>query len=142
MRHLLVGIDGSQSARKAALYAHDLAQQIGARVTLLFVLDPPRVFPIGPLDSVAIAAHPPPPEEMQRVTQLLDEVAKDLPRAQLEKRVVVGAPAATLLEQARELAADTIVVGARGLGPGGRWLLGSVSDRVVHHADRPVIVVH
>jgi nucleotide-binding universal stress UspA family protein len=37
--------------------------------------------------------------------------------------------------------ADHVVVGARGLNAGTRWLVGSVSDRVVHHAHCPVTVV-
>ena len=42
---------------------------------------------------------------------------------------------------ARERSTDLIVVGTRGQGPVGRLLGGSVSTRVVHHADRPVLVV-
>lgn len=142
IRHILVGFDGSDSSRRAARFAHDLALQVAARMTVLFVIEPPRILPIGPLDSYLVAGGQHTDEELEGVRKLLEEVASDLPAAQVDKVVEVGRPAETICKQAELLRADLIVVGARGLGVGGRWLLGSVSDRVVHAADRPVTVVH
>jgi nucleotide-binding universal stress UspA family protein len=51
-----------------------------------------------------------------------------------------GDPREALLEVARSENADLIVVGSRGLGAVAGALLGSVSSKVVHHADRPVLV--
>ncbi|HSP81261.1 MAG TPA: universal stress protein [Myxococcaceae bacterium] len=142
IQHILVAIDGSDSSRKAARFAHDLAQQTGARITHLFVLEPPRMLPLGFLDSELISSPQRSPEEMEAVRRLLDEVAADLPKAQVDKVVEIGRPADTIVAMADKLGADHIVVGARGLNPGGKWLMGSVSDRVVQHAGRPVTVVH
>lgn len=141
IQHILVAVDGSESCRKAARFAHDLAQQTQARITLLFVIEPPRMLPFGFLDSELITGSTRSPQEMEAVRRMLDELAADLPRAQVEKVVEVGAAADTILSQAEALGADHIVVGARGLSAGGKWLVGSVSDRVVHHATRPVTVV-
>ena len=47
----------------------------------------------------------------------------------------------TILTTARELDADVIVLGTRGLGGLKSWVLGSVSHAVTQHADRPVLVV-
>ncbi|HYO65543.1 MAG TPA: universal stress protein [Archangium sp.] len=142
IKHILVAIDGSDSSRKAARFAHDLAQQTNSRITLLFVLEPPRMFALGFLDSEIISGPQRSPEEMEAVRRLLDEVAADLPKAQVEKVVEIGRPADTIVSLSDKLGVDHIVVGARGLNPGGKWLLGSVSDRVVQHAGRPVTVVH
>lgn len=142
IKHILVAIDGSETSRKAARFAHDLAQQTNARITLLFVLEPPRMLALGFLDSELIASAQRSPEELEAVRRMLDEVAADLPKAQVDKLVEIGRPADTIVAQADALGADHIVVGARGLNPGGKWLLGSVSDRVVQHAGRPVTVVH
>jgi nucleotide-binding universal stress UspA family protein len=142
IKHILVAIDGSDSSRKAARFAHDLAQQTNARITLLFVLEPPRMIALGFLDSELISGSQRSPEELEAVRRLLDEVASDLPKAQVDKLVEIGRPADTIVAQADALGADHIVIGARGLNPGGKWLLGSVSDRVVQHAGRPVTVVH
>lgn len=140
--HILVGFDASPSARKALAFAHDLARQVGARLTVVFVIEPPHVLPIGPFDSYVVTAPARDPQEIEAVRGLLDKEVADLPTASVEKRVEIGRPADVILEQGERLAADLIVIGARGLGAGGRWLLGSVSDRVVHHAGRPVVVVH
>ncbi len=140
--HILVAIDGSDSSRKAARFAHDLAQQTKARITLLFVLEPPRMLALGFLDSELITGGQRSPEELAAVQRLLDEVAADLPQAQVTKVVEMGRPADTIVAQAEALGADHIVIGARGLNPGSKWLMGSVSDRVVQHAGRPVTVVH
>jgi nucleotide-binding universal stress UspA family protein len=142
IKHILVAIDGSDSSRKAARFAHDLAQQTSARITLLFVLEPPRMLALGFLDSELISSSQRSPEELEAVRRLLDEVASDLPKAQVDKVVEIGRPADTIVAQADALGADHLVIGARGLNPGGKWLLGSVSDRVVQHAGRPVTVVH
>ncbi len=142
IKHILVAIDGSDSSRKAARFAHDLAQQTNARITLLFVLEPPRMIALGFLDSELISGSQRSPEELEAVRRLLDEVASDLPKAQVDKVVEIGRPADTIVAQADALGADHLVIGARGLNPGGKWLLGSVSDRVVQHAGRPVTVVH
>lgn len=140
--HILVAIDGSEHSRRAARFAHDLAQQLNARITLLFVLEPPRMLPIGFLDSAAIRPPHVDDKELDTVQRLLGQVAADLPKAQVEKLVEIGHPADTIVSMAQKLGVDLIVVGARGLGPGGKWLLGSVSDRVIQHAARPVTVVH
>jgi nucleotide-binding universal stress UspA family protein len=54
---------------------------------------------------------------------------------------VRGDPATAILDVAEEVDADLIVVGARGLGPVGRFLRGSVSPRVAHHAPCSVLIV-
>lgn len=142
IRHILVGFDASESARKAAQFAHDLAEQTGAKVTLLYVLEPPSVLPIGPLDGFIAMGAMPGKKEIEQVYAMLHKVAAELPKAQVEELVEIGRPDHVIVEKAKELVADLIVVGARGLSAGGRFLVGSTSDRVVHEASRPVVVVH
>ena len=142
IEHLLVGFDGSEPSRRALKFAHDLARQTGARLTVLFALELPHVLPIGPLDSFVVTAPGRDPREVEAARKLLDDALADLPAARVEQKVLVGSPADLLCDEGARLGVDLIVVGARGRTAGGRWLLGSVSDRVVHHAGRPVVVVH
>lgn len=141
LSRILVGVDGSPGARKAAEFAIELARPSNARVILLAVLERPTVVPFGPLDVYAFARKES-EEQLTATRKVLDEVAHELPAEQVEKRVELGTPAETICEQAEKLGADLVVVGSRGHGAVGRWLLGSVADRVVHLARTPVTVVH
>ncbi len=60
----------------------------------------------------------------------------------LHLRIQVGHPAEVLVRVAREEGFDLIVLGRRGLTPVQRWMLGSVSERVLRYAHCPVLVVH
>jgi nucleotide-binding universal stress UspA family protein len=140
VNHILVGVDGSAGSRKAARFAKDLASQAGAQLTLLFVIEPPRVIAVGPMDSFLEFPRSS-PEEIEAAHKLLDEVAGGSVSGKVDKVVETGTAAETICAQAEKLKVDLVVVGARGVGPLGRFLVGSVSDRVVHHAGRSVMVV-
>jgi len=114
IHHILVAIDGSETSRKAARFAHDLAQQTGSRISLLFVLEPPRMLTLGFLDSELISGTQRTPEEMDAVRRMLDEVAADLPKAQVEKIVEIGRPADTIVSMAEKLGADAVIKAAYG----------------------------
>lgn len=141
IHHILVAVDGAEASRRAARFALDLATQTSSRVTLLYVLEPPRLVPLGPMDSF-VEIRGSDKEHIEVAHRMLDEVVSAfLPEhVPIDRRVEVGQAAETICDQAEKLSADLIVVGARGARPA-RWLLGSVSDRVVHHAKRAVAVV-
>ena len=144
LKHILVGVDGSEGSRKALAFAQDLASQAGARLTLLAVLELPTVLPFAPMESYAVLPNEHQNEEyMRRLREELDRAAvPGIPPERIDRRVETGRPAEVLCKQAEALGADLLVVGARGAGTVARLLVGSVSDRVVHHARRPVTVVH
>ena len=62
-------------------------------------------------------------------------------RYPVERLVVDGDPARQIVSIAHSRNADLVVLGARGLRTLGRLLLGSVSETVLHHAGRPVVIV-
>jgi len=62
-------------------------------------------------------------------------------RRAVERVVAVGDPAREIVRTARSRNVDLIMVGGRGLRTLGRVLLGSVSETVLHQADRPVVIV-
>lgn len=74
-------------------------------------------------------------------TAVLQRALRALGMPRAEPRVIAGAAGTALCELAAELDASAIVVGSRGRSGIRRALLGSVSDHVVRHAGRPVLVV-
>lgn len=140
LSNILVAVDGSGPSRHAARFALALAQQTKAKVTLLTVLPPPEVVPLGPLSGYAVVSPPIPSGEVKKVEARLDEIALERGDVDVTKVVEVGPVADTIVDVASRRGADLIVMGARGLGPGRRFLLGSVSDRVAHHAHCPVTI--
>jgi len=79
----------------------------------------------------------------ERSANILKQVCDklDLPDTHLKIVSKTGEPASTILDVADEEYADLIVICTHGLGAAKRFLLGSVTDRVVHHATIPVLVM-
>src|SRR5215471_20491003 len=114
VRHLLVAVDGSDSSQRVARFALELARQTAARVTLLFVLEPPRLLPLGPLDSF-VEIRGSDTEHINAARRMLEEIAAALPPDQIkvDRVVEIGPAADTICDQAEKLNADIIFVGAR-----------------------------
>jgi nucleotide-binding universal stress UspA family protein len=143
--HILLACDGSENSLRAAKYAADLAKKYQAKLTLLTVFDPPGVLPadIGDMlvsvDTAALTA------QAEHVQDAIEKHVQDVLTAEgmtdFECRREVGHPVDMILGVAGRMAADLIVLGSRGLGGLQSFLLGSVSDRVLHHAHCPVLIV-
>jgi nucleotide-binding universal stress UspA family protein len=135
---VLVGFDGSPASRKALRAALDLAQRYGAAVTVLAVVRPPEFAELEAEVNAALA------EARGPLVEALRWARAEARRAgvSLETRIQAGHPADTLVRVAREEGFDLIVLGRRGLTPVQRWMLGSVSERVLRYAHCPVMVVH
>mgnify|MGYP000300731273 FL=1 len=137
-RKVLIGFDGSPAARKALQAALDLAQRYGAAVTALAVVRPPEFAELEAEVNAALAEAQGPLAEAFRWARAEARRAG----VSLETRIQAGHPADTLVRVAREEGFDLIVLGRRGLTPVQRWMLGSVSERVLRYAHCPVMVVH
>ena len=134
VRHIVVGVDGSENATHALDWAVAIARPHGARITAVHAL--------GLLDRLA---H----ERVATGThreEITEEFARDwcaaLDDAGVpdERIVVDGPPADVILTTAAERGADLVVVGERGTG-GAAPELGSTSRRVLESATVPVLVV-
>jgi nucleotide-binding universal stress UspA family protein len=138
MKRIVVGFDGSEHGRRALERAADIAKMRGARLAVVSSAQLSRLVrdPSG-------AVRPLDPAELEERESAL-EAAKSLVAEQgLEADFIEGTgdPADVLVQEAEESGADLIVVGTRGLNVAQRWLLGSVSTKVVHHAPCDVLVV-
>lgn len=134
MKTIVVGYDGSDSARRALERAASLCQN-GTTLEVIAVAHPmPQV-------KGAVTAIDPLEEEERRHD--LDQAAAVLEQRGIEARMIEGRgdPARTIAERAKDAGADLIVVGTHGRGAMGRALLGSVSTNVLHRAPCDVLVV-
>jgi nucleotide-binding universal stress UspA family protein len=145
-RRILVACDGSAHAFDAIRLLRALHLGRGTTVRVLGVVAP-LVLPAGGPEMLAL---PWPPTDTAFIEEQKSALSEVLARAEAElgpeigavdRWIVVGHPASEIVTAAEKTGADLVVVGARGLGAFGRFMLGSVSDRVVHHAPCAVVVV-
>jgi nucleotide-binding universal stress UspA family protein len=140
---MVVGTDGSETANEAVRQATALAKQLGAKVHLVSAYEP---VPEGRLreerqqvpDDLQWMVNP-----REDVSSTLAEAAKDLEKAgvPVETHAREGDPADAILDVAEEQGADLIVVGNKGMTGAKRFLLGSVPNKVSHHAPCSVYIV-
>jgi nucleotide-binding universal stress UspA family protein len=139
---VLVATDGSACAQVGLDLARSIPWPEGTNIHLVTVVEPASLayFPM-PL----AAAGDPAKREPPLIGGLADEFAKmgaNLRAAerQVETHVLVGRPATAIVDQAKAVKADLIIVGSRGHGTIGSMVLGSVSAEVADHAHCPVLV--
>lgn len=138
MPGIIVGVDGSDNAHHALIWAMNEATQRDVPLTVLTVhptiegywSHQPVTFS-GDADKVEQARE----AADEAVTQVAKEIDK---QPQVTVRAVNGFAAQTLIDASAD--ADLVVVGTRGGGGFPHLALGSVCSQVVHHAKCPVVV--
>ncbi|HVX22707.1 MAG TPA: universal stress protein [Acidimicrobiales bacterium] len=134
---IVVGTDGSQTAKRAVAVAADLARQTGGRLHLV--------------NGYRDPADPGGTAELYRATRsrwheaseaVLEEAVDDpaLDGLPVDRHSVVGGPTDALVAVAEEIGADLIVVGNRGL-QGARRTAESIPESVAHRAPCHVLIV-
>ena len=139
MQSVVVGTDGSPNAEAAVREAGRIAKAEGAVVHLV------TAFPDIPTYSEGIASS----AKRQRIDLrevaegVLSRTAEELQAQGLQVMTEAreGDPAQVILDVSRERDADLIVIGARGLTGIRRFLLGSVSSKLSHHAECSLMIV-
>lgn len=132
---VVVGVDGSASARKAAEVALGLAEKLGAtlHVVTAFETEKPETFGVGS-DQVKVFSA----DSAENVAKSL---AASRPGVQITHFAARGKPADALIKEAMRLDAGLIVVGNRRMRGIGR-LLGSVANSVAHNAPCDVYIAN
>jgi nucleotide-binding universal stress UspA family protein len=137
---ILAATDFSEPALAAVQHAADLARRLGSRLLLTYIVEDhlPDLVLSGSTDTKAamLEAHHTKAEES------LKAYARDhLAGHTVDVVVTQGAPHECIVELAKAKNADLIVVGMQGHGIVGHILMGSTSERILHHAPCSVLVV-
>jgi nucleotide-binding universal stress UspA family protein len=140
---LVVGTDGSETAAEAVRQAGELAGRLGAKVHLVSAYEPVATQRLReesesvPSDVEWMVG---PREDVQAV---LTEAAAVIKGAGVEVETYPreGDPADAILDVAEEQQAGLIVVGNKGMTGAKRFLLGSVPNKVSHHAPCAVLII-
>ncbi|HIK94626.1 MAG TPA: universal stress protein [Planctomycetes bacterium] len=139
IKRILVPTDFSEPGKTALIYAVAFADQFGAAVDLMHVIEP---VPAGALMSYQ------PLEELKQI--LRDDAKTQMEKLHAEwedyafpvNRIVAeGHPFVEIIRRAKDSDADLIVMGTHGRGAIAHMLLGSVAEKVVRKASCPVLTV-
>ncbi len=143
---ILVPTDGSETAKKAAKYAVELAGQIGASITLVNVIDK-SLFASQSVPSVATPTHLIEPIEdyLRQVAEAcLEDVERLCEKKGVKSKKIVrrGHPVEEIIKEAEKSKVDLIVMGSHGKSALKVAVLGSVTFGVIHKDTKvPVLVV-
>ena len=140
---MVVGTDGSETAGEAVRQASELAKSVGAKVHLVSAYEPVP-------ESRLRQERQDVPEDMQWMVNPREDVSETLEAAatslrdagvNVETHAREGDPADAILDVAEEENADLIVVGNKGMTGAKRFLLGSVPNKISHHAPCSVMII-
>ena len=142
-KSIVVGTDGSDTATQAVQQAVELASAVGASIDLVSAYEPVPQYRLS-------AERRQTPEDLQWAINPREDVdavleaAAGIARAagvQVEVFPRQGDPADAILDVAEERGSDLIVVGNKGMTGAKRFLLGSVPNKVSHHAPCSVMII-
>ncbi len=140
---IVVGTDGSDTAKEAVRQATDMAASLGASIHLVSAFEPVsgqrlREARRDAPDDVQWTINP-----REDVEAVLKEAVEGIEGrgVSVETYSREGDPADAILDVAEERGADLIVVGNKGMSGAKRFLLGSVPNKVSHHAPCSVMII-
>ncbi|MGH3080380.1 MAG: universal stress protein [Gaiellaceae bacterium] len=136
MNRILIATDGSPGAGVALEQGFQLAADVGAKATVVYARQAPTSFLGAPYYQEVIT------EAAQHARGVIVDAKLYATRHNIDVayEVIEGDPVESILRVAKSRDVDLIVVGSRGLGAVRGLVLGSVSNAILHQADRPVLV--
>ena len=140
-KEILVPVDGSDNAVRAARFAMEMAEPMGIGVRLFYIFPAASVEVIGmagmsraDIDRAAQASA-------QRAFDKTSEALAGSMIDKVEQETSIGDPAEEIIRYTEDDHAVLVIIGRRGLSRMQSLMLGSVSDKVIRHAKSPVMVI-
>jgi nucleotide-binding universal stress UspA family protein len=142
-RSIVVGTDGSETATQAVRQAVELASTTNSRIELVSAYEPisgQRLREESQQVPGDLQWMVNPREDVDATLDAATELAAEM-GVEVQRHARQGDPADAILDVAEETKADLIVVGNKGMTGARRFLLGSVPNKVSHHAPCSVLIV-
>ncbi len=143
IKKILVPIDGSEANKKAIEMAGQIAKDQNAGILLLHIieLNMPSALQVE-YSYVQYSYTDDELKSLKDISQKILETAKNtLPGVEVSTMSVVGYPVDEILRVSEEEDVDMIVMATRGMTGIKKYLMGSVTNNVVHHSKKPVLVI-
>ena len=138
-KRIVVPIDGSKASKKAAKKAFSLAEKTDLDVTLMHVVH----IPATALPPTEATVYNPDVEGAVRKKgrDILDEFKEmgSKSNVKIKTKLIEGVPDDEIVKESKKN--DLIIMGSKGHSAVGRVLIGSVSEKVLHHSDATVMIV-
>ncbi len=145
--HILLCTDGSENALRAAAAAIDIAQKFHSHITLISVFNPAPALAIPVTGGPGLVPY----VDAGVIQEICDEFHMATEKAAVEllnnsnlkyqTKQGFGHPVDEIVSAAEAQDVNLIVLGSRGMGDFKRFLIGSISDGVLHHAHCPVLII-
>jgi nucleotide-binding universal stress UspA family protein len=141
MKKILVPVDFSDITTEVLDYAIHLANEDTCSITVLHVAPPSPIFPGPDADPIMIEAYV--NEELEREKDELHAITEHIHKQGIEAYSVLlqGSIIDTIIDEAKEIKADMIVMGKESHGLLYRTLLGTTSEGVIRRARVPVLII-
>jgi universal stress protein A len=143
IKRIVVAVDFSKLSLEALDYAIDLARRAEAKLQVLYVVEPVEFTGIDVLGGAPIATQALVEEHLKQARREIERLKQkrlaDLPSARVS--VQLGRPADAIVAAGGRGRSNLIVVGTHGRSGLAHLVMGSVAERVVRHAQCPVLVV-
>lgn len=143
LEDIVVPLDGSPLAEQVIPHAVSLSKALGLGITLLRAIPSAAEYfsymdyPLPNYDEL----YQPIEEDARQYLEKMKLLVSGLGANRVEARLVYGNAAVAINDCAREMPDSAIAMTTHGRSGVGRWVLGSVADRVVRHAEGPVLLV-
>lgn len=135
LKQILVPVDFSECTEKALAYAVPFARQFGATLTLLHVVEPPYL----PASEMGVVVEVESREDSRKELEALHARLAHSVRCQTMTRK--GNADHEIIDAAKELRCDLIILGTHGRTGVERLLMGSTAEKVVRRAGCPILIV-
>jgi nucleotide-binding universal stress UspA family protein len=135
---IILAVDGSEASKKASKKAFSLAKETDMYVTALHVVHVPTTAIPTTQTAYMGDISKSMKEQGETILSEIEEMGSDMD-VKVEKKLVEGIPDDEIIKLANKN--DLVVMGSKGHSALGRILVGSISEKVLHHSDATVMIV-